>query len=40
MLISRSCYFIGKLYDTIHVDLFNSIYQKSNEEKINKRVYS
>ncbi len=25
---------IGQAYDMLHVDLFNSIYQKSNNEKI------
>ncbi len=25
---------IGQQYDMLHVDLFNSIYQKSNNEKI------
>ncbi len=36
----RSCSFamndvhIGQQYDMLHVDLFNSIYQKSNNEKI------
>ncbi len=41
MLIPRSCSFIsinyvhiGQPYDLLHVDLFNSIFQKSNNEKI------